>query len=103
MIMSALATSQQTKMVSTKLLLMVQNLNVISENCIYSIIFCQKKLVGVMKVVGSGKVHANILRRSSTGKLETQVAGFTKLSSGNKNDLYGALLSVSESITAYIK
>ena len=56
-----------------------------------------------MKVVGSGKVHANILRRSSSGKLETQVAGFTKLSSGNKNDLYGALLSVSESITAYIK
>ena len=56
-----------------------------------------------MKVVGDGKVHANILKKNSDGKLETQVAGFTKLSSSQDNDLYGAYLAVSESITSYVR
>ena len=60
-------------------------------------------LLGVMKVVGDGKVHANILKKNSTGSLETQVAGFTKLSSETENELYGAYLAVSESITSYVR
>ena len=60
-------------------------------------------LSGVMKVVGEGKVHANILKKNSTGNLETQVAGFTKLSSETKNELHGAYLAVSESITSYVR
>ena len=56
-----------------------------------------------MKVVGQGKVHANILRKDASGQLETQVAGFTKLTSSNQNDLYGAYVAVSESITAYVR
>ena len=59
--------------------------------------------LGVMKVVGDGKVHANILKKNSTGSLETQVAGFTKLSSETENELYGAYLAVSESITSYVR
>ena len=58
---------------------------------------------GVMKVVGEGKVHANILKKNSTGNLETQVAGFTKLSSETENELHGAYLAVSESITSYVR
>ena len=58
---------------------------------------------GVMKVVGEGKVHANILKKSSNGKLETQVAGFVRYSSQISNDLYGALLASSQSITAYTR
>ena len=56
-----------------------------------------------MKVSGEGKVHANILKKNSTGNLETQVAGFTKLSSETKNELHGAYLAVSESITSYVR
>ena len=56
-----------------------------------------------MKVSGEGKVHANILRRSLSGYLNTEVAGFAKLGTDIRNDLYGALLSVSESITSYVR
>ena len=56
-----------------------------------------------MKVVGESKVHANILKKNLAGNLETQVAGFTKLSSDTKNELYGAYLAVSESITSYVR
>ena len=59
--------------------------------------------LGVLKVSGEGKVHANILRRNLTGHLSTEVAGFAKLTSIIKNDLHGALLSVSESITSYVR
>ena len=56
-----------------------------------------------MKVVGQGKVHANILKKDLSGQLDTQVAGFTKLTSTNQNDLYGAYVAVSESITSYVR
>ena len=56
-----------------------------------------------MKVSGEGKVHANILRRNLSGYLTTEVAGFAKLASSISDDLYGALLSVSESITSYVR
>ena len=57
---------------------------------------------GLMKVEGAGKVHANILKKTVEGKFKTQVAGFTKMSSQNHNDLYGALLASSECMTAYV-
>ena len=56
-----------------------------------------------MKVSGEGKVHANILRRNLSGYLTTEVAGVAKLASSISDDLYGALLSVSESITSYVR
>merc|ERR1712029_1185586 len=57
---------------------------------------------GVLKVSGEGKVHANILRRNSSGYLNTEVAGFAKLTSPVTDSLHGALLAVSESITSYV-
>ena len=57
---------------------------------------------GVLKVSGEGKVHANILRRNSSGYLNTEVAGFAKLTSRVTDSLHGALLAVSESITSYV-
>ena len=59
--------------------------------------------LGVLKVSGEGKVHANILRRNLSGYLNTEVAGFAKLGSEIRNELHGALLSVSESITSYVR
>ena len=80
----------------TNLFIMVERLFIFSfTNILHNI--------GVMKVVGEGKVHANILKKNITGNLETQVAGFTKLSSETENELYGAYLAVSESITSYVR
>ena len=59
-------------------------------------------VIGVMKVQGQSKVHANILKRNMKGKLKTQVAGFAKLtSSGLESAMFGAELAVSEAITSY--
>ena len=59
-------------------------------------------VIGVMKVQGQSKVHANILKRNMKGKLKTQVAGFAKLTSGGlESAMFGAELAVSEAITSY--